>query len=70
MICPKCFGNKTRANIKIGITINADDAPKITKKLIAKSTTLLVYAHHDETTYFCMDCFYAWGGIYETLKEV
>ena len=69
MICPKCFGNKTRANVKISITVNADDAPCITKKLIAKATTLLVSAQHDQTTYFCMDCFHAWGGAYETLKE-
>lgn len=59
MICPKCGSTDMKAWVPVEMYVDADDYPKITKKVIAKKTTELWSVNHDRVNFVCRKCCYA-----------
>ncbi|SNS20938.1 hypothetical protein SAMN05446037_100633 [Anaerovirgula multivorans] len=74
MKCDKCGSENIRVWVKVCMYIDSRDYGRLTKKVIAKSTTELWAVDDDKTKFVCGGCNFTWGGddvrtLYDIISE-
>ncbi len=58
MVCAKCGSESIRVGVSVFMYISPEDAHRLTKKTLRKSTTELWSASWDKAQIVCRDCGY------------